>query len=310
LALDLESPRRLDLEDTLKLTFRYPAQLLSIAALILIGALGGRPTRAVQVSDAAIFKPADFEIYDAHGKQLIGHASYRAQEINGGEIIKGQYRYFDGQWDVEEERLEHGESGAIPQMMEFNHTFYAADGTMQRRNTVDLKTGNSSCEVYNDRSVPESNEIHAANLSFPADTFAGASLLIPLETGLRNLSDERLKFHVFTCVPEPRVIAIDTPVDRAVTKWPLYAGGVAVRVDVQPDLGLGLFNLIAAPFLPKISAWFDPSRDWDYAGGSSLRFYRGPRITLVRDITGNMPAVDETIRAEAGVKALPEKSKK
>jgi len=298
------------LEDTLKLTSRYPAQLRLIAALILIGTLAGRPVRAAPVADMAVFKPADLEIYDAAGKQLIGHASYRAQGINGGEVIKGEYRYLDGQWDVEEERLEHVAGGAMPQMVEFNHTFYAADGTMERRTTVDLKTGNCSCEIYNDEANPEGNEIHAANLSFPADTFAGASLLIPLETGLRNLSEARLKFHVFTCVPEPRVIAIDTRVDRAVTKWPLYAGGVAVRVDFQPDFGLGLFNLLAAPFLPKISAWFDPARDWDYAGGSSLRFYRGPRITLVRDIKGDMPLDQETIRAEGGVKPSPEKSRK
>jgi hypothetical protein len=255
------------------------------------------------VSEPWIFKPADLEIYDAQGKQLIGHASYRVQGESTGETIRGEYRYFDGQWDVEEDRLRHVPGAAMPQMIQFNRTFYGADGATQRRTTVDLKTGNASCEVYGDEANRGGTEIYTADLSFPADTFAGASLLIPFEASLRDPSSSRVRFHVFTCVPEPRVIAIDTPVNREVSSWPLYAGGVAVKLEVQPDLGLGLFNLIAAPFLPKISAWFDPQRQWDYAGGSNLRFYRGPRITLVRNINGSAGTENqETIKTESSVK--------
>ena len=120
-----------------------------------------------------------------------------------------------------------------------------------------------------------------------------------------------MKFHVFTCVPGPRVIAIDTPLNREASSWPLYAAGTAVKLEVQPDLGFGLFNLIATPFLPKISAWFDPARQWDYAGGSNLRFYRGPRITLVRNITANPETGNgETSKSDAAVNSWLQRSQK
>ena len=285
--------------------------IVLIFALLMTAAFCARCAAVEPASQPLIFRPADLDIYDAEGKQLIGHASYRAQASEGGETIKGEYRYFDGQWDVEEERLRYSATESLPQMIEFKRTFYGVDRKMQRRTTVDLETGEASCEVFGDESNRSAGEIHSANLSFPADTFAGASLLIPFQTSLRDPARGRVKFHVFTCVPGPRVIAIDTPLNREASSWPLYAGGTAVKLEVQPDLGFGLFNLIAAPFLPKISAWFDPARQWDYAGGSNLRFYRGPRITVVRNITANPETGNgETIKSDAAVSPSLQRSQK
>lgn len=276
----------------------------------MTGPFCARSAAVESASQPSIFRPADLDIYDAEVKRLIGHASYRAQASEGGETIKGEYRYFDGQWDVEEERLRQSATEALPQMIEFHRTFYGFDGKMQRRTTVDLQTGEASCEVFGDESN-RGGEIHSANLSFPADTFAGASLLIPFQVSLRDPVSDRVKFHVFTCLPEPRVIAIDTPLNREPSSWPLYAGGTAVKLEVQPDLGLGFFNVLAMPFLPKISAWFDPAREWDYAGGSNLRFYRGPRITLVRNLTGNTePGNSEAIKSDAGANPSLQRSQK
>ena len=283
--------------------------ILVIFALLITAPFCARCAAVKPTSQPLIFRPADLEIYDAEGQQLIGHASYRAQASEGGETIKGEYRYFDGQWDVEEERLRHSATEALPQMIEFKRTFYGVDGKMQRRTTVDLETGEASCEVFGDESNRAGGEIHSANLSFPTDTFAGASLLIPFQTSLRDPASSRVQFHVFTCVPDPRVIAIDTPLNRETSSWPLYAGGTAVKLEVQPDLGFGLFNVIVTPFLPKISAWFDPARQWDYAGGSNLRFYRGPRITLVRNITANTETGNgETIKPDTAANPTQKKS--
>ena len=53
-------------------------------------------------------------------------------------------------------------------------------------------------------------------------------------------------------------------------------------MDIKPDLGW--LGTVIAPFLPELRAWFDPSDNWTLAGGEFSRYYRGPRIMLVREI--------------------------
>jgi hypothetical protein len=59
---------------------------------------------------------------------------------------------------------------------------------------------------------------------------------------------------------------------------PGYAPG-AVEVDAKPDFGW--LNIIVAPFVPKLHAWFDPGRDFEFVGALLARYYGGPEILMV-----------------------------
>jgi len=62
-------------------------------------------------------------------------------------------------------------------------------------------------------------------------------------------------------------------------------------VDIKP--GLGWLDAVVAQFLPQLRAWFDPSDNWTLAGGEFARYFRGPRIMLVRKIPAEFRAVRE-----------------
>jgi hypothetical protein len=61
--------------------------------------------------------------------------------------------------------------------------------------------------------------------------------------------------------------------------WPLYAGDL-IRLDMRPDLGA--LNLLIAPFMPTMDAWFNPAENWDYVGGEFDRYFRGPHVLTVQ----------------------------
>jgi hypothetical protein len=61
--------------------------------------------------------------------------------------------------------------------------------------------------------------------------------------------------------------------------WTSY-GAEALRVEVRPDFGW--LNVIIAPFVPKLHAWFDPNDGWAFVGDEAARYYKGPRIMLVK----------------------------
>jgi hypothetical protein len=113
---------------------------------------------------------------------------------------------------------------------------------------------------------------------FPADTFVGASQVLIVTAKLRK-GRRKIDFHAFACVPGPRLFHIDATVPDRVEYWPYYQGDL-VRLDLRPDLGIGL-SFVISPFLPKTEAWFDPSNNWAYVGGEFNRYFGGPHVLQV-----------------------------
>lgn len=64
---------------------------------------------------------------------------------------------------------------------------------------------------------------------------------------------------------------------QPLSEWAHFPGKV-VRVDIKPDFGW--LNVVAALFVREIRAWFSPSDDWRFVGGTFTRFYKGPVIIL------------------------------
>jgi len=237
-------------------------------------------------------EPINLTIYSPGEREILGHSHYEVIRLDIGAEIKGEAHYLNGESDVERDRIEFGSSGEMPVLANFSHVFFLANGRQLLAAEADLKSGKASCNRYEDGAA----KTLSGTLDFPSDTYAGATVLIPIEHALRQGIRSGIKFHVFNCLPGPRVLAVEADADKLGGRWASYADGMT-RVTVRPDFGW--FNLLAGPFLPKFYAWFDPAQDWEYLGGQTERFYRGPALELVRTQQAGKPAASASPSPQA-----------
>jgi len=253
--------------------WKRPARLASVASLALIAILSA-PRIAAGYS--INFPPTDFTIYSPDGTQTLGSSHYYIEQVPGGEIaiLHGEDRYLDGGYDIESERLQLDHNGGFPALLEFDHTFFAADGSPTMRGHADLRSGLASCDKYGAGTIPSAPQ----QVTFPPDTYAGASLLIPLQSFLGAGNIDKLHLHAFSCTPGPRVFAITASVDANPVPKALFSDSL-VKVDAHPDFGWITF--LVQPFVPKLDAWFDPNGQWRFMGAELARFYGGTPIMMV-----------------------------
>jgi hypothetical protein len=228
---------------------------------------------AIAYADTFDFPASDFKIMDAHGTQVIGHGHYEVSRgSNGYATAFGEDRFNDGEYDFERDKLELRSDDQVPRMVTFEHTFYNANGTLQRVNRANLETGTTSCIQY-ENGQPVA---HNAVLQFPPDTYAGAAIVIPLKVDLLSGRKNEIVLHDFNCIPGPKILKVKANLQPP-SEWAHFQGKV-VRVDIKPDFGW--LNLVAALLVPQIHAWFSPSDGWRFVGGKFTRFYKGPEIVL------------------------------
>ena len=228
-------------------------------------------TSALEANPASSFQ---LKILSPDGKRTIGSTRFTVTRDNSGEEIKGETTYTDGEHDSESERLQVGSPESTPRLDTYEHSFFNADGALQMVDTLDAKSGVASCTSYSDGKI----NARSSQLEVPTDSFAGASELIMVVERLRRGIRE-IKFHAFACVPGPRIFSVEASLPDRSERWLLYPGDL-VRLDMQPDLGV--LNLLIAPFMPKMDAWFNPNDNWNYVGGEFDRYFRGPHVLTVR----------------------------
>ena len=219
---------------------------------------------------------ANFAIYSHDGGTIIGRGHYGVQRLAAGAMVLGDNSYADGERDVERDTVEFPSHAQMPVLVRFEHSFFSADGSPRLIGWADLKSGKASCMSY----AAGRAKTLAAILNFPADTYAGATLLIPLEYSLRRGLPTPIKMQAFDCAPGPTLVPLEATVNSQHHHWRYYSGDL-VQVDV--DLNQGWLNLLFQPLLPKRQLWFDPQNDWNYVGGLIQHyFYGGPQVLLVR----------------------------
>jgi hypothetical protein len=232
--------------------------------------------RSACSANAFIFPPTSFAILNPDTGVAIGRSRYRVESSGDSATLRGENGYFDGQTDVETAHLRLGAAGELPRLLDFDHTFYKADGSILIRAHLDAKSGAATCIDNTGAQKSEQSQV----LSIPADTWAGASIVIPIQdilrTGARGVSRP---LHVFSCAPSPKIFSISVQVDPGNAVWTAY-GTEAIRVEVRPDFGL--LNVIVASFVPKLHAWFDPNDRLEFLGDETARYYKGPRIMIVK----------------------------
>jgi hypothetical protein len=246
-----------------------------LLSLALCAALSGN-TDALEAgpSSGADFGGLQFKIMSADSRQTIGYTRFTVLKNNVIEEIKGESRYLDGERDSEDELLYLAPPTNKPRLDSYEHSFFKAGGTLQMVDTLNAKSGVASCTSY----APAHIKVRESQLDLPADSFAGASGLMMMVGSLRQ-GNREISFHAFACAPGPEIFAVKTSLPDRSERWPLYPGDL-FRLDMRPDLGA--LNLLIAPFLPTIDAWFNPNDNWNYVGGEFDRYFRGPHVLTVR----------------------------
>lgn len=219
---------------------------------------------------------ASFKVLNAAGTQVIGHSYYELKRGRGNLLLGLGRAYFtDGEYDLEHDTLE-ARPGQAPAMLTLDHEFYNPDGSMQRASTADFRTGLASCTRYQNGIA----QTQSAKLDFTPDSYGGSAVVLPVEQYLAKGLTQPFKLKALNCIPQPRLIGVQASVQQP-SLWSHYPEQT-VEVDVKPDLGW--LSAVVSPFLPRLRAWFDPADNWRLAGGEFSRYFRGPRIMLVREV--------------------------
>jgi len=220
----------------------------------------------------------EFDILNPASGAVIGHARYVFEYEGANLTITGEDRYQSGEYDLEQDSLEQHPDSDVPELLRFRHTFFRADQSTEYDASLDTKTGEASC--VNFLSSP-SGERKAATLDVPSDTYAGASLLIPIQAAMRRSGSSATELHAFNCAGAPRLLKVEIK-PSGERRWNRYPATV-MRADLKADFGF--WNFMIQPFLPKLVAFFDPADGLAFVGGQLERYYRGPKIELVRSQT-------------------------
>jgi hypothetical protein len=241
-----------------------------LTALIILTIAGGARRAFAAIS----FPPTTFSILNPDTGAVIGQSKYSVEGTVDGGILHGESSFYDGQSDVETGRLI-GVGDGMPKLVEFDHTFYDANRTITERSHVDLISGSAICTHTSGGTKSDTSDV----LKFPDDTWAGASVVIPMQHYLRAGEKELPGLHVFNCAPGPKIFAISLQPDPGPAVFAAY-GKEALRVVVRPDFGW--INVLIAPFVPKLHAWFDPAKEWAFVGDEAARYYQGTKVMLVK----------------------------
>jgi hypothetical protein len=239
---------------------------------------------AASAANALSFPTTNFAILNPVTGDTIGHSRYRVVSTNAGGILHGENHYDDGTSDFETSFLQSEGVGALPKLVEFDHTFYQADGSIMVRAHLNTDSGAATC--IDDTGGQKNTQ--SSTLSIPDGTWAGASVVLPIQDFLRAGDGASAGLlHVFSCAPGPRIFSVSLQVDAGNAMWAVY-GGETTRVEVQPDFGW--LNFIVATFVPKLYARFDPNDGYAFVGDETSRYYKGPRIMLVKKLEDSSAA--------------------
>jgi hypothetical protein len=227
---------------------------------------------AAPVRPRTIFQVSDLYIYNPAGTQLLGKAHYVVSQHGSVVTIEGHNEFIDGQRDVEHDTLK-SVDGEIPRMVTYQHDFFDTHGAALLNASADAVTGKTTCAKYENGK----GTVETAVLQFPEDTYAGASVLVPVSDQLRQGGTD-LDIHVFDCALGPRILTLHADLARSPWSFRPHDGELA-KAEARPVFGW--FNVFLKPFVPTIRMWFDPLRDYAFVGGMLSRYFRGPEVLLV-----------------------------
>jgi hypothetical protein len=258
---------------------RCRARFFSLIAISVVVAVS---SNALAAADNPFeLANTDITIYAPDTDQVIGHGHYNLTHLEDADLIEGDNKYLNGEFDRETQRVELTSNEMPPLLINYQHEFYNADGSVQYLESLDEASGAAVCQWFG-----PSADVHSSKLTVPPDTYAGATQLALLVGRLRQGSRD-ITFHSFNCLPGPKIVAVKASAPTATVTWQQYPGDL-VKLEMIPDFGW--LNALIAPFVPHVYAWFDPGARFNYVGGHFDRFYKGRRVLMVRSHEGAQAA--------------------
>ncbi|GEM_PF-2517823 len=250
------------------------ALALTVPILLFVAGI----SQAVVDLKSMLASPIDLTIYSADRKLLIGHSHFTIKQEDRRVDVNGLTHYLNGERDLEHVTLRYESGDPLPVVVKLQSSFLASDGLPQLIEDANFETGEATC-----RWGSNPGEDYTAQLQPQPDTYAGAASIIPMEYALKQ-GQSSVTFHVFDCAPKPTIFTVDAKLENGEAHWSYYPGELA-KMGLTPDLGW--LNLIASPFIPNITIWFNPRQDYQYIGTRKDRFYRGREQVLVRSSNGS-----------------------
>jgi len=160
-------------------------------------------------------------------------------------------------------------------LVTYEHSFFNSDHSLQRVVSFDSRAKSASCNVYRGGKLDQEQQ---SDLSIPSDTYAGAAQIISIQSQLRG-GMHNIRFHSFNCASNPTIIPASAVLENDLSRWSMYPADLT-KVKIEADFRW--LDTFVSPFLPKMYAWFDSGDNWKFVGGLIDRYYKGPRILMVR----------------------------
>lgn len=258
---------------------RTAAALLLALWLLPLAPQPARAASALRLPVPSQFGVVPAATYDEHGHR-IGSAHLVVEQLEGGRVRLFAESGIDGaERNVASALLERLPDGSgLRLLKQTSHSFDAAGQSLGMLR-VDHVAGRAYCDPAPGDSRP------AGELDLPTpDVVANVPmnlLFLPLVRGDR----QEIDFELMTCSQGPRLVkATATVAERTKTEDGLRD---VVEVRTRVDLGNRVLSALAAPFVPKLAVWFDPSAPGGWLAHRMPLFVKGPTVLVVR--TGVAP---------------------
>ena len=138
---------------------------------------------AAPVQNAFQLSATDTTIFAPESDTIIGHGHYSLSHSDGLDIVEGENKYLNGEYDQERQSVRPSQNGLPPVLVRYQHRYFNADGTLQYEDALDASTGEAACRRYDSGSKDIRDSILK---SIPPDTYAGATQLMLLVGRLRQ----------------------------------------------------------------------------------------------------------------------------
>jgi len=189
--------------EILRTSRRLAVRAIPAILALCVGVL----SRSVEANDFGFPSSADFKMLNGDGSKLVGYSHYSLKP-NGGNsyLLYEEDHFLDGRHDIEHDQIEALGPGRPATVITYEHDYFDADGSPERVAKANFRTGEASCTAY-ENGRPR---VSSSRLDFPFDTYAGSTVLIPLDYSLRRGSKGPISMHNFNCVPGPEILSIET----------------------------------------------------------------------------------------------------
>jgi hypothetical protein len=258
-----------------------------LALVLWLGPTGAAAESSVWLPLPDAFEAVQADTYDEVSGERVGNAELSMQRTPEGLVRMSARTGIDGAARTElSALLEPNEAGDALRLLTQRSESHDESGISLGVLSIDHRKGTARC------GVPAGTEKAAKTVELPADDRV---VNVPLNLLFHELvlgETDEVSFQVLLCRFGARIVNAKAKV----------AGGDAAAgaglIEVQYNMDFGMLSSVVAPFMPRLSFWFDKDSTSPWVGHRMPLFSKGPNVLVVR--TGFTPAILGAIPTDAG----------